>query len=314
MWFHPRSDLARRWAIGLVASLVALVGCRDDLMQPVRYAEAELTAALTEAAAQRLDGSGRFVLEHPISVEPEIDAERAREIARAFWVTYAGFVRNGVARERGAPLSSQLEVCPVAYYTESAYDPMPPSIPQVYRRTFGNTWIVGLCAAGEQQVAIAVAAAATGLEVSSQGILLNPEGGDVRVIGVPRGVSIPPSPEASAVRASQAIGTRIAGAPRLQRPGARFGPFSSVWRYPLEQVTEVEGDRSRMWRKVLTLSYGMFGSMRTLRALDGDLSVADGSRLEYFRGDASPTESWEYVVTRRADVPIRYEPVTRRTR
>jgi len=289
---------------------VALAACADDAPTLPQVSRAQLVAALTADAADRLDADGQFVFDAPVpdgSATWVTEAE-ARRLAFAFWKTFETDAREIAADDRGAPIARTVQLCPRTFFAESGYDPFAPEVVREYRRTFGAAWLVGLCNGTEQQVVIAVSVESTDIAVDANGTVQSVLPGDFYVGGVAPGTSIPTEPEYGAVFVSTRSKRLVARVPRLRRNAGRAGAFSAVWTYELDRPTNVVGVNSGVARSRSTIGVGKWSSATDLRMLDENPDDAALRREETFEFVVNG-EGASAVVTRRADVPARWEPV-----
>lgn len=301
------------WLITTLA-LVSLGACSDDLPTAPRVSRSELHAALTPAAAARLNESGHFAFEDPIPVGGAswVTRVQARQLAWAFWRTFETDLRRYAAQDRGGSIAANLAICPRVYFVESGYGVFPVELVREYRRGYGASWIVGLCHGAEQQVAISVSVESTDIVVDAEGRVNGILPGDFALVGVVPGVTVPTEPEYGAVFSSSRAHRRVDGVPRLTRNGNRASPFTAIWTYDLESAVSLRGTTSGVERSRLVVGIGKWGSQTDTRMLDWNPDSAAVVREETFYFFVNGTPS-TLVVTRRADVPASWEPVTVRT-
>lgn len=304
---HLNSPMCMRSVFALLA--VALTGCHDQSTQPL-FRTQDLLDAVTPSVAARISASGEFLFVRDSGIAGEITESRAREIAVAYWRSYESTLRITLARDRGAGIAATLSVCPRAYYAESGVEPVDPDMPQEYRRAFGAVWLVGLCSSTEQQVAVSISAEATSLQIRPDGRLSNAQSGDFFSMGVPRGMAVPALPEYGAVSIAREFGERVSAIPVLQRRGGQTSGLDSYWLVPIESASQAIGVESGSVRTVSVLRFGCYNGCRTPRVVDTDPRSADEPRDQTFRVYLfSDTVYRDFIVTRRADVPAKLEPV-----
>ncbi|MBK7908634.1 MAG: hypothetical protein IPJ78_19075 [Gemmatimonadetes bacterium] len=269
-------------------------------------------AALTPDVAAQLDENGHFVFDAPIGSDvPWITETRARELAAAYWFSFGHDLRVYASNDRGAPVAANLAVCERAHLAESGYDPFPENLHPGYRHAWGASWVVGLCSGSEQQVAIAVSVELTNMVINASGFVDGVQSGDFFSTGVKPGTTIPAAPEYAAVLTANRSKVLVSDIPRLRRLAQHGSPFTAVWTFPLNSSVQIAGLVSGRERSRSYLSVGWWDDERDLRILDANPDDAGEPREETvsFPVNGTPTT---VTITRRADVPVRWEPVARR--
>ena len=206
---------------------------------------------VTGAAAEALGPNGRFVFPHP----PDggsfaITEANAREQAVA-WARLVATTSSGSALEQdfgGKIPFADLRDCHSAVFAQSAYGPLPDTIPRWLVNAYGPYWLVRLCApSGDIPVVVAVSVTS---EFSVADGQLEPPlsaatmGNEFRTVATPRGTSpfrlFPLEPEAAVAFAFRKTGRRVSEVPRFVQRVADYGrpdPFYAqfgYWRLTLE--------------------------------------------------------------------------------
>lgn len=294
--------------------LCALVACAELSPTAPTVSPDDVRRSVTPAIAEILSADGEFVFSEVAMRAGEISGARARELAHAYWRTFERSTRHMASGQRGVPLAASLSVCPRVFYAPSAYEEFPSELPQEFRRAFGAQWLAGLCHGSEQQVAISIAAGAIDLRLLEDGRIGNARSGDFFMLGVVPGATVPATPELGAVVTARKFGSRVAEVPVLRRPASRLSALDSKWVYRLDRPTDVIGDDSRVVRRSRELTFGFYKGIRNLQVLDENPVFAGTPRQEQVQVPTSGSMMLDFVLTRRADVPARWEVVTKRER
>jgi hypothetical protein len=309
--------LSMRRRLGVPFALFVLllfVACTDEGPTVPRVSRSELVAALTPAAAALLDEAGHFSFEDPTPPAGTtwVSRGQARQLALAFWRTFQADVSRLAAQDRGLPIASNLSVCPRVHLAAAGYDPFPPELVRELRRGYGPMWLVGLCSGSEQQVAIAVSVESTDIPIDANGHVQGVLAGDFMIVGVRPGATVPIEPEYGAVFTATRARRLVAGVPRLTRNADRASPFTAIWTYDLDSPVTVVGANSGVDRTRAAFGLGRWSSPTDTRMMDSDPDAAGIPREETLSFFVNGTPA-TLVVTRRTDVPARWEPVTART-
>jgi hypothetical protein len=279
---------------------------------------ATVAGVVTDAAAESLGEDGRFDVGAG-GGSGEITEARARLLANLWPLQFGPSVLSALERARGGSIDlAALRDCGRAFYARSSFRPLPSEVPAPYHRMFGGWWMVPLCGrSGDIEVALAVSALATDVDVRDGRIVLPAVGGVwFEWVGVPPGSAdaLSLSPEVAAVAAARLTGRRVSRVPELIAPHFRDASlFTPRWRVRLDgraSVKEVRTGRVRETHDVY---------VRVRRR--GDAVVAtehaagtqpDAVALRYRTappvGSANPVfEYREIRVERDPDVPLAYE-------
>jgi hypothetical protein len=237
-------------ALSVIASLAFLSACGENgrtVTSPEAGKKVILTPALvTGDAAAALGGDGNFVLAPAVVEGARIVSEsEAREFATSWARQFGAFHRSRLERLHGDRIDiAALQPCGRAFLAKSPYEPLTGEVPNYTRNLFGPYWIVGLCgSAGTPQVALAIAASATGMRL---------EGGQIRFPlwhgnefiseGVPRGLAAFLSPEEAAHTVATAFGRKVTAVPDLILAGHKTTPHLARWRVTLDGPVDVGRD------------------------------------------------------------------------
>lgn len=241
-------DFAR--LVAVTAMTVVGTACSDRAGSAPRVPDAEgpqsLALYLAGAAANQLqpDGTLRINNVQTAGTRPQIDEDRAREIASAFIASHLQGLRAALEEDRGASIDVRtVSPCPRVFYAESAFEELPDDVPGIYHRMYGPWWLTTLCTpGGEPVVALGISAYATELGIAG-GKLTYPDisGGEFRVVGIRPGDEnlLPIPPEAAVRRAADMASRRIASVPRLvlRLPGSAY-PQLAHWQLTLDSEAE----------------------------------------------------------------------------
>lgn len=322
----------KRRAYALAASVLSLltvfVACSGDSLtgaRPGSSSPSAVRAAVTGPAADAIAPNGQIQLAAPPSggEERELTAAEAVAFASAWTRDYAPMSRQWLEETHGGSINFQrLQACGRPLYARSGVKPAPNTVPEPFRRISGPWWLVTLCNAGSPALSVAVSAWATDLTFV-RGKLHFPlvSGSEVFGVGISAGHvgEYPISPEAAIEIAAAQTGKRVSGVPELITPLPRDGPPQLArWRMTLEAASLVHtnsGNRSTSELFVHPTRLGgreIVASVAMATQPDGDtLTFAPlpvpGERYTAFLARAIPQH---VVLSRRADTPLRVEPIS----
>lgn len=225
-----------------------LGGCGDERITGPTDA-VDVRPHVTGAAAANLGADLLFSYPVPVapSTEPIISAERARELAVSFALTFGTTMERKWTREHGRAFDpTELQADSRVFYQSSTFELFPDGYHGAMRRAFGPFYLVRLSSRGTHRLKVAVSAYNTNLAIFPDGTLNRPleSGMDFVENGVPldtarRDVMSPLSPEAAVVRVSRLTGLRVSEVPELVQIGWRWGPVGGGWKITLEQPVAV---------------------------------------------------------------------------
>ena len=317
---------------GLVTCAVALlavpVACSDSVPTgaPATTPDAAATrAAVTGAAAAAVDRDGRIQLFAPAD-EGERILTAAEAVAFAsVWVRdYAPMTKAWLEKSHGAPINLKaLTPCGRPLYARSAFSAPPKNVPAPFRRARGAWWLLTYCdAGGAPSVSVAMSAWA---ELSIEnGKLHFPRlsGTEIVAVGVPAGHvgEYPSAPEFAIQLAAKQTGRRVSQVPDLITPLPSDGPPQLArWRLALDEPATVQtasGQREIKEVFVSPTQVGGNGDIVASAAVPMQPAAVDLSWTQLPVGmaqkSASSTLSSRQItrLTRRADAPIRVEPIS----
>lgn len=197
-----------------------------------------VAAFVSGEAANNLTPDGSFVLPGAIQLsEPQVDASRAAELAKAYVRVYLRGHLDMLEKDRGRRINhALLHPCGRTFYAEPALEPLPQSVSPPIRRAYGPHWIVSLCGSTSMpEVSLAVSTLATEVKlVDGVPITTGPQGEYFRPLGIPAGSEgSPVSPERAAIEVSNATGRKIVTVPRLIQFPRRY-PQMGLWLMELD--------------------------------------------------------------------------------
>ncbi len=235
-------------------TLIGLPACASNGGPTVPEPPAVSREWVTGAAAAALGPDGRFVFPAPAPRSYAITEAEARKQAVA-WARAVSAGPDGalpgfrfLERDHGGPIPfAKLTDCGRALYAQSAYKPLPDTLPQPMLNAFGSYWVVRLCSPdGEIPIVVAVAETSE-LSVGDGQLKLPPFpaqiGNEFRSAAVPRGTprtrAFPLEPEAAVAFAYRQTGRRISEVPEFWQRVAEQRPdpisvHSGHWRLRLE--------------------------------------------------------------------------------
>ncbi|MGH7657688.1 MAG: hypothetical protein ACREL6_05595, partial [Gemmatimonadales bacterium] len=236
----------------VLVQLVFCTACADhtpgttDASAPIN-----LEGVVTGAAAAAVGADGRFKLPAPpAGSEEEISGERAVELAAAWGRQFASFFERKVESTRGMPVDiNNLKPCGRPLYASGNYEPLPATVPLIFRRPFQSYWFVALCGrSGEPEVSLAVSATSTDLTLVDGRIRFPPlNGNNFYVTGIPRhwnGGPLPYSPEAAALEAAGRTARQVTLVPELRMPDlGKTIPQGARWLVTIDAKVSMQGEK-----------------------------------------------------------------------
>jgi hypothetical protein len=237
--FVPRVVMLR-----LAVGALLLAGCGEpgitDLTEPQ-----DIRPYVTGAAADNLGPDGLFTYPAPAapSSEPIISAERARELAVSFALSYGPVLEEEWQQQHGRSFDYRnLEADPRVLFQTTPYDLFPEGFHGAFRRMFGPYYLVRLGSGGRHRMSVAVSAYNTNVAIYPDGRLQRPmeSGSDFFERGLPfdstrRDVMAPLWPEAAAAHVARLTGVRVSEVPEFVRMVWNWGPLGGGWKLTLER-------------------------------------------------------------------------------
>jgi hypothetical protein len=329
---HPRTIIC-----GLVVSALGLLGvlgaCSEDsatAVTGVPPTRAGLLASVTAAAEAAVGADGRMQLAAARAggAERELTAAEAGRFASVYMRHFAPRIRGWLEKTHGAPINfMQLRSCGRPLYARSAFNPPPENISLPLRRVYGPWWLLTFCdGAGSPSVSLAVSAWATDLAIVNGRLRFPPiSGAEFVAVGIPAGHvgEYPSAPEAAIELGARRTGRRVSRVPELVTPMQEDGPPQLArWRLTLEGPVALRtGSGARSTDEVFVSPASIRG--RTVvtsvaareqpAAVDFAWSPAPviGEQFDAYRARARASLQVAKI-TRRADTPVRVEPITGR--
>lgn len=232
--------------------------------------------------------------------------------------------RSWLERTHGAAINFKaLKSCGRALYARSAFNAPPQSIPGPYRRVHGPWWLLTYCdAGGSPAVSVAVSAWATELTMQA-GKLHFPRisGTEIVAVGIPLGHvgEFPMSPEAAVALGAQQMGRRVSKVPELITPLSSEGPPQFArWHLTLEAPTTVRTSSGARAINDVFVSQTVVGGSDVVTLAPAseqptsvDLDWAPVPVIgELNSAYVTRVKTQTTKITRRADTPVRVEPIT----
>ena len=233
--------------------MVAMAACSDKplVSPPARLARQDIAALVTPAVASSLDKDGRFQVTPSTTggQYPELSLDQANKLATVWGGEFAPLFRRRLEKDHGAAINYHaLTVCGRTLYARSAFQSVPSSIPEPYRRPYGPWYLATLCGEdGSPTISLAISAWATDLAIVNGRIKFpSYAGNEFFSMGIPQGHvgEFPTSPEAAASLAAQ-TGRRVSSVPELvMQPNLNGPPQLAHWHISLDGPASVQGLRS----------------------------------------------------------------------
>lgn len=306
--------------------LSAIVACSGDSPTAARSmpTPSALLAAVTGPAADAI-ANGQIQLAAAAGVEEkELTASEAVNLASAWTRERGPMTRSWLESTRGADINFKtLKNCGRTLYARSAFNSSPQNIPGPYRRGHGPWWLVTFCdGVGSPSVSVAVAAWANELTIQAGKIRFPMVSGTEFVaIGIPVGHvgEYPMPPEIAVEIAAQRAGKRVAKVPELVTPLPSDGPPQLArWRLTLEApvtartesgarpTTEVFMGPTVVGGTNLAISVGAPEQPASIEVNWIPVPRVGEARDSYAARAINQTSQ----LLRRADIPVRVEPIS----
>lgn len=224
---------------------------------------------VTGAAAANLDEEGLFRYPAPAapSTEPMISAERARELAVSFALSFGPVLERYWKQEHGQSFDfASLQADPRVLFQTTPYELFPEGFHDAFRRMFGPYYLVRLSSGGRPRMSVAVSAYNSNVAIYPDGRLDLPveSGGEFFAHGLPvdssrRDVMAPLLPEAAVAYVYRRTGVRVSEVPELVRMEWKWGPLGGGWKLTLERAVRVRTVSSGRTAEVRQLYLGREG-------------------------------------------------------
>jgi hypothetical protein len=274
------SRLPRR-LLPLIGALLLTACGEPGIIEPTD--PVDVRPHVTGAAAANLDADGLFTYPIPVapSTEPIISAERARELAVSFVLSFGPALERYWKEEHGQAFAfSELQAEARVFYQSTAYGLFPDGFHGAFRRMFGPYYLVRLSSNGRRRMSVAVSAYNTNVSIFPDGRLDRPmeSGADFFAHGFPvdttrRDVAAPLSPEEAVAHVARLTGVRISEVPEFVRMVWNWGPLGGGWKITLERPVRVR-----------TLSEGVTAEVREVYL------GREGGRRLFIAASEQPTE------------------------
>lgn len=239
--------LVGRAGLLFAAGVLFLGACDRGITDPAQTVD--IRPYVTGAAAANLDRDGLFTYPLPVapSAEPMISAERARELAVSFALSYGPAREDRWRQQHGRPfdyraLKADLRV----FFQPSPYELFPDGFHGAFRRMFGPFYLVRLSSEGVPRMSVAVSAYNTNLAIYPDGRLDRPfeSGADFFADGIPADgtradVMAPIAPEAAVAHVYRLTGARVSEVPEFVRMEWNWGPLGGGWKLTLERPVRI---------------------------------------------------------------------------
>jgi hypothetical protein len=228
-----------------MAASVGLGACSGDRAVGPEITREALLAALTPEMASLVGADGRIRLGAPVNTgHPQITAERAESLAVGMGRFEAPLNNAYYETRRGGPIAYQkLALCGLPVYAATPFEWLdvddPNVSPHPLQKAVGPVWLVTLCADGDPEMDVAVAAYSTDLGINADGSVNYPPigGNDFFAEAIPIGgfADELPSAEAAIVFAARSTGRRVAAVPELVATFYRYDdPLEARWHLRLD--------------------------------------------------------------------------------
>jgi hypothetical protein len=306
---------------------VLLTGCggRDELTAPPPPPPA-IQTSVTATAAAALGTNTQFAFPDAQMHPDELSGQQARAIAEAWARTHGPMIRQSLEEEHGAAIDfGALRACGRAFYAESPFEPLDPSVHPSVQNHFGSKWLIGLCNRYERlAVSVAVAVSATRLRIEDGSLRVsNSPGSEIFAMGIPSDWDSPVgmSPERAVAHAA-ASGRLVTAVPRLigASPSEAYAQ-GALWLVSLNGEARLRNVRSGRERRTATVYIGVGNRVGTARATSGaqandpldvqpdvvPVSYSDPTAPSSASGPRNPPPTVTVTARRRSDIPIRFE-------
>jgi hypothetical protein len=183
----------------------------------------------------------------PPSTEPIISAERARELAVSFALSFGPVLEKEWQQQHGRSFDfRKLQADTRVLYQSTPYELFPDGFHGAFRRIFGPYYLVRLGSEGRHRMNVAVSAYNTNVGIRPDGRLDRPmeSGADFYERGLPtdtarRDVMAPLWPEAAVAHVYRLTGLRVSEVPEFVQTGWNRGPLGGAWKLTLERPVRV---------------------------------------------------------------------------
>jgi len=249
-WSQPMISRSRV-SLAILAASVSLFGCSADRAVGTVVTREALLAALTPELASIVGADGRIKLGPPVNTGHEqISAEKAGALAVGMARFNAPSNNAYYETRRGGAIAYQkLSLCSPPLYAATPFEWLDVDDPNVtvhpLQKAVGPIWLVTLCADGDPEMDVAVAAYSTDLGLNSDGSVdFPPIGGNdffSEAIPIGRFTDELPSAEAAVVFAATSTGRRVAAVPELVATFYRYDdPLESRWHLRLDGPAHIQ--------------------------------------------------------------------------
>lgn len=227
---------------------------------------------VTGAAAANLGADGLFIYPAPVapSTEPIISAERARELAVSYVLSFGPALEERWRQQHGRSFDfRKLEAHSRVLFQGTPYELFPERYHGAHRRTFGPYYLVRLGSDGRHRLSVAVSAYNTNVGIAPDGRLQRPieSGADFIARGLPadttrREEMTPLWPEAAVAHVAGLTGVRVSEVPQFLLMVWNWGPLGGGWKLTLEHAVRVRTVSGGRTTEVRELYLGRLGGRR----------------------------------------------------
>jgi hypothetical protein len=250
------SPVPRLATLVLAGGALLLAGCSEPgITDPTE--PGDIRPYVMGAAADNLGPDGLFTYPAPVapSSEPIISAERARELAVSFALSFGPALEQEWQQHHGRSFDfRKLQADTRVLFQSTPYELFPDGFHGAFRRIFGPYYLVRLGSEGRHRMNVAVSAYNTNVGIRPDGRLDRPmeSGADFYERGLPidtarRDVMAPLWPEAAVAHVYRLTGVRVSEVPEFVQTGWNRGPLGGAWKLTLERpvlVRTLSGSRT----------------------------------------------------------------------
>lgn len=297
--YSPSRSL-RPWAQRLLvaaAGLTSLTACDQQIASVSDRAgpPPNIAPYVVPDLAAELNAKGQFVLPAPPPAAfPQINAERARELAIVFVRTFGPNFRPTWEREHGAPIDfDQLTADSRVFYGASPYRPLPAHIHPGIRMYHGPYYFVTLKAGAIPVLSVAVSAYTKSWVENGRMRFPVEYGGDMLVwsVSADEGPELPVSPERAVQIVGSTTSARADAIPELILPSVRYFPQYARWKVTLDRPVQARGKATGRVFATREVYVGRRGEIEIPLTEQPDRVTApnvDGSRIGVDRVPSRP--------------------------
>jgi hypothetical protein len=251
-------------------SALLLSGCRESgIIDPAP--PPDVRPYVTGAAAANLGPDGLF--NYPVAVapstEPIISAERARELAVSYTLSFGPVLEERWQQQHGQAFDyRELKADDRVLFQSTPFEMFPDGYHGAFRRMFGPYYLVRLGTEGHHRMSVAVSAYTTNVSIFPDGRLNRAfeSGAEFFERGFPADSTsdelAPLWPEAAVVHVARLTGMRVREVPEFVRMVWNWGPLGGGWKLTLESPVRVRTLSGGRTAEVRELYLGREGGRR----------------------------------------------------